>query len=82
MTYWFMEDGGWTNKGIHIATNSYTKEDVLRLINVLETKYNLQCSLHSRNRIYIKTKSAKEFINIVEPYIHSDMSYKLGPYKK
>ena len=81
IAYWFMDDGGWTKTGIHLNTNSFTKEDVLRLINILQEQYGLQCSLHSRNRIYIKAKSCSKFIDIVRPYIHSDMSYKLRPKK-
>ena len=80
IAYWFMDDGGWTKTGIHLATNSFTKEDTLRLIDVLQTKYNIKCSLHSRNRIYIWTKSTEAFIGMVKPYVHSNMAYKLGPF--
>ena len=31
---WHMGDGGWTKKGIHLATNAFTEEDVRRLIVV------------------------------------------------
>jgi hypothetical protein len=79
LAYWFMDDGGWTNTGIHLATNNFTKQDTLRLISVLENKFGLKCSLHSRNRIYIWVGSCSEFIEIVRPYIHTGMSYKLSP---
>lgn len=82
MAYRFTVDRGRTKTGINIATNCYTKEDVLRLIRVLETKYRLKSSAHTGNRIYIKTSSCTEFIDIVRPYIHSDMSYKLAALKK
>lgn len=82
LAYWFMDDGGWTNDGIHMATNSFTKEDVLRLIGVLQSKYGLKCSMHSRNRIFIWKRSCPDFINIVKPYMHSDMAYKLAPRKQ
>jgi len=78
MAYWFMDDGGWTGPGIHINTNSFTQEDVLRLLNVLKNKYGLKCSIHSRNRIYIWAGSTAQFIDIVRPYIHEDMAYKLS----
>ena len=78
MAYWFQDDGGWTKTGIHMNTNSFTREDTLRLMNVLKDKYGLKCSLHSRNRIYIWTQSTSQFIDIVRPYIHSNMAYKLS----
>lgn len=77
LAYWFMDDGGWTNTGIHLATNNFTPEDTLRLMKVLESKYQLKCSIHSRNRIYIWAGSCAHFISIVSPYIHPDMGYKL-----
>lgn len=78
LAYWFMDDGGWNGKAIHLATNSFTREDTLRLMDILKTQYNLKCSLHSRNRIYIWARSCPEFISIVKPYIHSGMSHKLS----
>lgn len=53
LAYWFIDDGSWTKTGIHQATNNFTSEDTLRLMNVMTSKYNLKCSIHSRNRIYI-----------------------------
>jgi hypothetical protein len=78
LAYWFMDDGGWTGKAIHLSTNSFTREDTLRLIDILSTQFNLKCSLHSRNRIYIWARSCPDFINIVKPYIHSGMRHKLS----
>jgi len=65
-----MDDGGWTKAGIHLATNYYNKQDTIRFISVLEDNYNLKCSTHSRNRIYIWAGSCKQFIDIVRPYMH------------
>ncbi len=78
LAYWLIDDGGWTGKGIHLATNAFTKEDLLRLIDVLQNKFKLDCSIHSRNRVYIKAKSRKDFINLVEPYVHPSMKYKVN----
>jgi hypothetical protein len=80
IAYWFMDDGGWTGPGIHLATNCFSKEDTLRLMAVLQGVYGLKCTVHSRNRIYIWSKSTGAFINMVKPYMHSNMAHKLGPY--
>lgn len=62
MAYWFMDDGGWTGKGIHMNTNAFSTADVHRLADVLSSKYGLKCSVHSRNRIYIWAVSAPSFV--------------------
>jgi hypothetical protein len=78
LAYWFMDDGGWTKTGIHMSTNSFTREDTIRLMKVLQSKYGLKCSIHSRNRIYIWAGSCHDFINFVKPYMHPSMDYKLA----
>jgi hypothetical protein len=79
IAYWFMDDGGWTKTGIHLATNCFSEGDTLRLMAVLQEVYGLKCTVHSRNRIYIWAKSTEAFINMVKPHMHSNMAYKLGP---
>lgn len=79
MAYWFMDDGGWTGKGIHINTNGFTTADVQRLADVLSSKYGLKCSVHSRNRVYIWAQSAPAFIDIIRPHMHHSMQAKLSP---
>ncbi|TPG03869.1 hypothetical protein EAH88_19140 [Rhodanobacter glycinis] len=79
LAYWLIDDGGWTKGGIHLATNSFTPDDTKRLAEVLSSKYGLKVSIHSRNRIYIWARSVSDFSNIVRPYIHPSMSYKITP---
>jgi hypothetical protein len=70
-----MGDGGWTGKGIHLGTNAFEKNDVERLIAILNKKFELNCTLHSNNRIYISVKSAVKFCQIVTP--HMELLYKV-----
>lgn len=70
-------DGGWTGKGIHLATNAFREEDVRRLIAVLNRKFGLSCTWHNTNRIYIPVKSAVEFCKIVYPHMEEGMLYKV-----
>lgn len=53
LAYWFMDDGGRTGSGIHLNTNAFSLSDVERLCHILNDKFNLKCTIHSRNRIYI-----------------------------
>ena len=77
LAYWFIDDGGWTGKRIHLATNRYTPEHTILLIKNLESKYCLKCTLHQRNRIYIWVDSSTKFIELIKPYMHSGISHKL-----
>jgi len=42
-----MDDGVRAGSGLKLATNSFTFEDCLRLVNVLNSKYGLKASMQS-----------------------------------
>lgn len=92
-----MDDGGCTNYGVKIATNSFELKEVELLKTLLKSKYNLEPTIPlgpCRNRqgqgqgqkiwikdkysIYIKKQSIPNLINIIGPFMHSSMLYKLG----
>ena len=76
-----MGDGSVQRSGLIICTDSYTVQDVVRLINVLMIKYRLDCWLRNHTptqpRIYISQSSMPLLRTIVFPYMHSSMLYKL-----
>lgn len=84
LAYWAQDDGYKAGSGFRLSSLSFTKEENLLLIGTLKNKFNLNCSLHSRNDgknqyiIYIKKDSMVNFISIVAPYFHDSMKYKLG----
>lgn len=67
--------------GLILCTDSFPLQDVVRLINVLIIRYNLECNLRQHYkefyRIYIKTKSMPLLRSIVSPYMHKTMLYKI-----
>ena len=78
-----MDDGGWTNSGVRISTNSFELKEVELLNDVLKSKYNLDTTIQKiwikdQYSIYIKKQSVPNLINIIGPYIHTSMLYKLG----
>jgi hypothetical protein len=81
LAHWIMGDGGKTSSGLLLCTDSFTLKDVLRLMFVLQNRYNLNCSIITNNknsyRIYIKKDSMPLIIKIVLPHMHSSMFYKL-----
>jgi LAGLIDADG DNA endonuclease family len=77
LAHWLIGDGGWTGKGIHLATHNFTVEDNLVLMSVLQNKFGIECSMHSQNRIYLPINSALKFTELVRPHMHSSMLYKI-----
>ena len=77
-----MGDGAAQAHGLIICTDSFSIEDVVRLINVLIIRYRLECTLRhhtpTQPRIYIRQRYMPLLRNIVIPHMHSSMLYKLG----
>ena len=83
-----MGDGSVQRHGLILCTDSYSIEDVVRLMNVLMIRYRLECTLRfykkNQYRIYIRQDSMSILRTIVTPYFHSSMLYKITSmsYKK
>jgi hypothetical protein len=78
-----MDDGSmkWKNrsKAVRLCTDSFTNEEVIRLKDLLNEKYDLKASVfkqRSRYRIYIPN-SNYEFTHLIEEYVIDSMVYKL-----
>ena len=67
--------GNNTGKGIHLNTNCFTATKIQILLQVLHDKFDLKCSLHSRNRIDIMT--TPKFIIILTPFMVESMKDKI-----
>lgn len=63
------------------CTDSYSIQDVVRIINTLIIRYDLKCTLHKSNenyRIYISRNSVHKVVRIVKPHLIPSMYYKIG----
>jgi ubiquinol-cytochrome c reductase cytochrome b subunit len=81
LAIWIMEDGTLKSPGIRIATNCFTKKECEILIEILRYKYNIESSIQKNNdryQLYIKKESMNVFMDLIKPYFHSSMYYKLG----
>lgn len=82
LAIWIMDDGTKENSGTTLCTDCFKLEDIERLRSILKDKYNLDTSIHLKNkkyhRIYIFKKYLNNLRDIVLPYFHSSMLYKLG----
>lgn len=89
LAFWLMDDGSFNklNENVIICTDSYLKEDVSRLVCILNTKFGLSCNLFKHGitkggsisyRIRINKSSMPALINLVKPHMIPSMLYKLG----
>jgi LAGLIDADG DNA endonuclease family len=82
LAHWIMGDGSYNGKGLILCTDSFKIKEVVLLMNVLIIRYNIKCTItyHSKKypRIYIGKKYIKLLQEIVLPYMHKSMFYKLG----
>lgn len=83
LAVWISDDGGWANGGVRIATNEFTLTEVTLLAMILRSKYALdvtiqKISIENKFSIYIKKNSVNKLKEIIFPYLHSSMYYKLG----
>lgn len=76
-----MGDGVAKSHGIILCTDSHSVQDIVRLMNVLMIRYDLECTLRfhtpSQPRIYIRQRSKGLLRTIVTPHMDMSMLYKL-----
>lgn len=83
LAIWIMDDGGKVGSSLKLSTNSFTYSECLLLITVLFDNFNIKATVQSagvENQyiIYILTESMPRLREIVLPYVHPSMKYKLG----
>ena len=87
LAIWIMDDGCRARSGLKLSTHSFSYSDCLLLVKVLYDNFNIKASVQSEGAvnsvnpqyvIYIWKESMPLLCEIVEPYVHSSMKYKLG----
>lgn len=74
---WFMDDGFKEKSGYRIATNCFSDSDLQIIQKFFKDKFNINTSIHKNHVLYIKADSKDKFTDLIEPYIHEDLVYKL-----
>lgn len=77
LAYWAMDDGDNHKSGYILNTSGFTLEDVKVLQAVLYDNWELETSIHSRNRLYIRSSSRNKFLSLIRPHFHNSMLYKI-----
>jgi hypothetical protein len=82
LAHWIMGDGAILNKGLVLCTDSFSLQEVVKLINVLKIKYDINSTIqglkNGRPRIYILPESMPRLRDLVKPYMLNSMYYKLN----
>jgi LAGLIDADG DNA endonuclease family len=76
-----MDDAYRSGKGLYISSESFTFSEHQFLVNLLKTKFGLDCGIHVHTngyRIYIFSTSMDKLISLVKPYFIEQFYYKLG----
>lgn len=82
LAIWIMDDGSKVGSGLKFCTNSFTYLECLLLVKVLFNNFNLKSTIQSAGineqyNIYIWKESMPLLREIVLPYVHPSMKYKI-----
>jgi len=82
LAYWAMDEGGSTSSGtgFYLHTKGFNFMDVYFLAGVMHYKFNIICTVQNhenRPMLYITSKSKNKYVEIVYPYFHESLLYKL-----
>lgn len=93
LAVWYMDDGSVCRRGkkrthyITLCTHGFNLADVTYLQTLLRNRWNICSSLSRASKygdrdvgwaIYLSGGNAARFLDVVAPYIHPAMAYKLG----
>jgi len=91
LAFLIMDDGGWVagSKSVRISTNNFTLQEVVLLGQMFKTKFDLDCTVQKLSKgkgdfskdkysLYFKVVSLPRLRELVVPYMHPSMLYKLG----
>jgi F-type H+-transporting ATPase subunit a len=80
LAVWAQGDGCKHNNGFNFNTQSFTLKETVLLLNILNIKYGLNCTIYFDRKkpvLHIKSNSMSAFRTLVTPYFHPSMLYKL-----
>lgn len=83
LAYWAMDDGAKAGEsGFYLHTKGFSFKDVYKLAGMLHYHFSFIVTVQSHEKrpvIYITSKDLPKFKQIILPYFHKSMLYKLTP---
>ena len=82
LAYWIADDGGFNKlyRAVVLSTQSFTLEEVKLLVNVLNSKWNLNCTINKKDNAFvirIPSKSLPLLQALLAPHMPSMMRHKI-----
>jgi hypothetical protein len=76
---WYMDDGNYSEgRNIKIATDGFDLTSRMKIKSMLSRKFNIDSTLHQSGKLRISAKSIKRFFDLIRPFIHFSMLYKIS----
>ena len=85
LAFWHSDDGSKEKSGYKLCTHNFKEDEVEFLREILKSKFDINTSLvvtrtgrgYNYYSIYVRAKSAKEFRDLISPYVYGSMKRKL-----
>lgn len=77
LAYTFMDDGSKTPSGYNIALCSFSKKELNYYKYYINNLFNIDVTVRKTGTVYIKASDKQKFTELIKPYIHPSMYYKL-----
>ena len=77
LAIWYMDDGCLSDNHCIIATDGFSKEDIIFLQDAFLKRFLIKSSVKNGSKIAIKRESFNTFFSLVNPYILSSMRHKI-----
>ena len=74
-----MDDGSKTYSSVYLNTQQFSLSEQLQLIDLLKRQFGIEATINKDKtyyRIRVRSKSAKRFIQLVEPFVLEEFKYK------
>ncbi len=79
LAVWYMDDGNYSERrNVKFATDGFDVSSREKIREMLLRKFNIRSTLHKSGKLRISNDSLQRFFEIVRPFIHSSMKYKLA----
>ena len=83
LAIWFMDDGYKRNdcNALRLNTDSFSFDENVLLQEALKTNFGIETAIHKKGRywnLYIPERYAKAFVDLVQPFIHKTLDYKIA----
>lgn len=80
LAVWIMDDGSAGSAGIVLSTQAFCQQDIQILQHALFSKFGLITTVHKKESkflLYIPKQQCRVVLDLVDPYMHESMRYKL-----